>query len=134
LEIKGLNNIQMNPSGPLGQVGSKPVQGGNFEQTLREQVLRSGNVGKSEVLPDLKFSGHAVERMRSRGIRFNAEEMASINSAVKKASEKGAQNTLVLTDASAMIVNIKSNTVVTVMDKMQLKENVFTNIDSTVVV
>jgi flagellar operon protein len=34
---------------------------------------------------------------------------------------------------SALIVSVKNKTVVTVMDKTALKENVFTNIDSTIV-
>ncbi len=82
----------------------------------------------------LKFSNHAVERMQARGIRFSPEDMAKIESAVGKAEAKGAKNTLLLTDVAAMIVSIKDKAVVTVMDKANLKENVFTNIDSTVMV
>lgn len=82
----------------------------------------------------LKFSNHAVDRMRARGLHFSPEEMGRIESAVGKAEAKGAKNTLLLTDAAAMIVSVKDKTVVTVMDKANLKENVFTNIDSTVMV
>lgn len=59
--------------------------------------------------------------------------MARIESAVQKAAGKGAKDTLLLADNSALIVNVKNNTVVTVMDKNNLKDNVFTNIDSTIV-
>ena len=82
----------------------------------------------------LKFSNHAIDRMQARGVRFSPEEMSRIESAVGKAEAKGAKNTLLLTDSAAMIVSIKDKTVVTVMDKTNLKENVFTNIDSTVVI
>ncbi len=82
----------------------------------------------------LKFSNHAIDRMQSRGIRFSPEEMAKIENAVSKASSKGAKETLLLTDNSALIVSVKDNTVVTVMDKAALKDNVFTKIDSTVVI
>ncbi len=82
----------------------------------------------------LKFSNHAIDRMQARGIRFSPEDMAKFESAMGKAEAKGAKNTLLLSDAAAMIVNIKDKTVVTVMDKSNLKENVFTNIDSTVMV
>jgi flagellar operon protein len=82
----------------------------------------------------LKFSNHAIDRMQSRGIRFSPEQLGKIENAVAKAASKGAKNTLLLTDESALIVSIKDKNVVTVMDKANLKENVFTNIDSTVVI
>jgi flagellar operon protein len=82
----------------------------------------------------LKFSNHAIDRMQARGIRFSPEDLAKFESAMGKAESKGAKNTLLLSDAAAMIVNVKDKTVVTVMDKANLKENVFTNIDSTVMV
>jgi flagellar operon protein len=82
----------------------------------------------------LKFSNHAVDRMQSRGIRFTPEEMGKIQGAVAKAASKGSKESLLITDNAAMIVSIKDNTVVTVMDKASLKDNVFTNIDSTVMI
>lgn len=82
----------------------------------------------------LKFSNHAIDRMRARGISFSPDQMAKIQSAVEKAAGKGAKDTLLLTDESALIVSVRDKTVVTVMDKASLKENVFTNIDSTVMI
>jgi flagellar operon protein len=108
----------------------------SFQNVL--STLQSETVGKPAALvqprPPLQFSSHAVDRMKLRGLSFDANELGKIQDAVGKASAKGAQNTLVLTDKSALIVAIKNNTVVTVMDKAQMKENVFTNIDSTVVI
>ncbi len=81
----------------------------------------------------VKFSNHAIERMQSRGISFNKEDITRLNEAVGRAASKGAKDSLILMNDSALIVSVKNNTVVTVMDKTALKENVFTNIDSTVV-
>ena len=81
----------------------------------------------------LKFSNHAIERMQSRGISYSPADMNRLGAAVQKAAAKGSKDTLVLMDNSALIVSVKNNTVVTVMDKNALKENVFTNIDSTIV-
>jgi flagellar operon protein len=58
--------------------------------------------------------------------------MERLSSAVQKAASKGARDALVIVDDSAMIVSVKNNKIVTVIDKNMLKENVFTNIDSTV--
>ena len=82
----------------------------------------------------IKFSNHAIERMQSRGISYTPERLQKLDEAVKKAAAKGSKDTLVLMDDSALIVSVKNNTVVTVMDKNNMKENVFTNIDSTVMI
>ena len=88
----------------------------------------------SGALEKLKFSNHAIERMRSRGINFAPEQMQNIEAGVAKAAAKGSKDTLVLSGDAALIVSVKNNTVVTVMDRAGMKDNVFTNIDSTVVV
>jgi flagellar operon protein len=59
--------------------------------------------------------------------------MARIEGAVQKAAAKGSKDALILSGDKALIVSVKNNTVVTVMDRAAMKDNVFTNIDSTVV-
>lgn len=110
-----------------------PSGGPSFAETL------SGLTGAVEkrapqVSADaVKFSNHAVERMMSRGIKFSPDDVSRLNDAVSRAAAKGSKDTLVLMNDSALIVSVKNKTVVTVMDKSALKENVFTNIDSTIV-
>jgi flagellar operon protein len=81
----------------------------------------------------VKFSNHAIERMQSRGINYSPDDIAKLNDAIGRAAAKGSKDSLILMKDSALIVSVKNNTVVTVMDKNALKENVFTNIDSTIV-
>ena len=112
---------------------------GGADAGFRDQLAALKNAATSAQLEKtvgsrLKFSNHAVDRMQARGISFSPEQMAKIESAVSKAAGKGAKDTLLLTDTSALIVSVKDNTVVTVMDKGALKENVFTNIDSAVMI
>lgn len=121
--------------------GSRPT-GGLNETVFRDQLSAltqnpmpaKGQPAATTGASALKFSNHAVDRMRSRGVSFTPEEMARIQGGVQKAASKGSKDTLLITDNAALIVSVKDNTVVTVMDKAALKENVFTNIDSTVVV
>jgi flagellar operon protein len=82
----------------------------------------------------VKFSNHAIERMNTRGINYSPDDISKLNDAVSRAAAKGSKDSLVLMNDSALIVSVKNKTVVTVMDKTALKENVFTNIDSTVVI
>ena len=53
---------------------------------------------------------------------------------VDKAAAKGCKESLVLVDNAALVVSIKNRTVITAVDKESLTDNVFTNIDSAVVV
>lgn len=115
------------------------VGAGEFKKALDRFGSADGATTLKPIIPEaqqigVRFSNHAVERMVHRGIRFAPEDLERLNQAVQKAESKGARDTLVLMRDSALIVSIKNKTVVTVMDKSSLKENVFTNIDSTVVI
>jgi len=119
----------------------RPTAGVGNENLFRDQLSALTQSPAQALKPEanggasaLKFSNHAVDRMRSRGVHFSPDEMTRIQGAVSKAASKGSKDTLLITDKAALIVSVKDNTVVTVMDKASLKENVFTNIDSTVVV
>jgi flagellar operon protein len=116
----------------LGQP-TEQIKNGGFSKALEEKLKAGLSDQQVAKTTGVKFSNHAIERMQARGIRFSQEQLDNISSAVTKAAQKGAKETLVLTDENALIVSIKNNTVVTVMDKAMLKDNVFTNIDSTVV-
>lgn len=106
------------------------LQGLKSEKIINETGIENSTTQG----PQIRFSNHAVERMRSRGISLGPELIAKLEKATQLAASKGAKETLVLTDESAMIVSVKNNTVVTVMDRNFMKNNVFTNIDSTVVI
>lgn len=114
------------------------AKGPSFKDTLSD-VLNQGpqsptaKPSLANPAEGVKFSNHAIERMRTRGINFTPEDVTRLNDAVTKAASKGSKDTLVLMNDSALIVSVKNKTVVTVMDKTALKENVFTNIDSTIV-
>jgi flagellar operon protein len=121
----------------VGNLGAGP----SFEEILGKTELGDG-VGKatlnkplntSALQDGVKFSNHAVERMMSRGIKFEQADLQRLNEAVNRAASKGSKDSLILMNDSALIVSVKNKTVVTVMDKNALKENVFTNIDSTIV-
>ena len=83
---------------------------------------------------ELKFSQHARQRLESRTIHLGEAELSRLQDAVGKAREKGARDSLILMDNLALVVSVKNNTVITAVDEQNLKENVFTNIDSAVIV
>jgi flagellar operon protein len=138
MDVKNLANSIQSTGGlakPDLTSGQEPG-GPSFQDTLQklQQPHLQGEL-KAALTPNegLKFSNHAVERMRLRGVNFSKEQMDKLQSAVDKAAAKGSKDSLVLMGDTAVIVSVKNNTVVTVVDKNSLKDNVFTNIDSTIV-
>lgn len=107
---------------PARRQPSAPVAG-QFDQLLRKQIDRQG----------VKFSKHAVDRMNSRGIQFSPNQLQRLEQAVSQVEAKGGKESLVMIDDTALVVSVKNDTVVTVVDKEQMKNNVFTHIDSAVI-
>ena len=95
-----------------------------FDDLLQKEI--SGN-------KEIKFSGHAQSRLRTRNINFTESQMQRISNAVDKAEQKGSRDSLLLVDNVAAVVSVENRTVVTVVDEASLKDNVFTNIDSAVI-
>jgi flagellar operon protein len=135
VDIKKISTLDPGINRPGALSGGGSLGGPSFQETLAG-LDKSADFPKATVAAPagLKFSNHAVERMRSRGVSFTPEQMGKLENAVKKAAEKGGKDSLVLMNDTALIVSVKNNTVVTVVDKASLKENVFTNIDSTIVI
>jgi len=108
--------VQPKP-GPHNQVGT--TQQASFAQTLAEAQ-------------NIKFSNHAQKRLQTRNISLTDEGLTRLNNAVTKAERKGGQESLVLMDDLAFIVNVKNRLVVTALDTNNRGEGVFTKIDSVV--
>lgn len=62
------------------------------------------------------------------------DELSRLAGGVNRAAAKGARESLVLMDDKAFVVSVRNRTVITAVDGENMKENVFTNIDSAVIV
>lgn len=82
---------------------------------------------------DIKVSTHAMKRLQERSITMDGDEFMKLRGAVDKLGSKGGKNSLVLTGKAAYIVDVPNSMIVTAMDKHNLGENVFTKIDSTLI-
>ena len=119
-----------------------PVQPGRIDRPLPLKPT-AGTPGDSafarvldEKLPaqGVKFSQHAQDRLKARNIILSANDLANLEGAVNSVARKGGKESLVMMGDSALVVSIKNRTVVTAMDRALMKGNVFTNIDSAVVI
>jgi flagellar operon protein len=80
----------------------------------------------------IQLSTHAMRRLQERNITIDKDEYAKLQTAMDRLKLKGGQDSLVITGKAAYIVDVPKNTIVTAIDKESIGENVFTKIDSTI--
>lgn len=103
-------------------------QGGSFAEALQEKLAEKQQTGGVE------FSKHAIQRLEERSINLEAgNTLERLNKGVEIAADKGSNETLVLVDSTAFVVSVKNNKVITTLSNEDLRGNIFTNIDSTVI-
>lgn len=97
----------------------------------KPQGLPGSEIGGSRVAP--RFSKHAMGRLNDRRITLTEEQLGRLTEGTGRAEAKGINESLVMVDDLAFIVNIRNNTVVTAMDSTLSDESVYTNIDGAVI-
>ena len=124
-EVNGVK-VPFVPIGGVDGIKSSPQittpEGKSFDEVLRGE------------LEGVKFSHHAQARLESRNIQLSSEDIRQLSNAVDQAGQKGAQDSLMIMKNVAFIVNVKNRTVVTAVDGENLSNNLFTNIDSAVLI
>jgi flagellar operon protein len=100
------------------------VQDSPFARVLDQKLPTQG----------VKFSQHAQDRLKARNINLSTNDLAKLEGAVNSVAQKGGKESLVMMGNAALVVSIKNRTVVTAMDRTQMQGNVFTNIDSAVII
>ena len=104
---------------------------GPFFTEKFDEILRQKQSGFSE---GIRFSTHAQDRLRERNIVMTSEENLRLCNAVNLIQQKGGKESLVLLDDYAFVVSAPNRTVITAMDSSSIYENVFTNIDSAIII
>lgn len=99
-------------------------QGESFAAALSEKLKENKGV---------EFSKHAIQRISERSINVGGDTLERLNKGVEIAADKGSSETLVLVDTNAFVVSVKNNKVITTVSREELQGNIFTNIDSTVI-
>ncbi|MCD7730507.1 MAG: hypothetical protein LUI05_03300 [Oscillospiraceae bacterium] len=111
------------------QKNSDPQNSG-FAKELQSQLEEQQKTAAEGVV----FSRHAMERISERQIDLDSENtLERLNKAVELAGEKGSNDALVMIGSNAFIVSVKNNKVITTLSADDMQGNIFTNIDSTVI-
>lgn len=109
----------------------KPVQ--QEGQTSFQQVLQTKQTDYARQ-QGVFFSKHASERLNSRNIHLTETQLERLNTGVEQARNKNINESLVMLDNLAFIVNISNNMVITALDQGGETNHVFTNIDGAVII
>jgi flagellar operon protein len=118
---------------------SAPAQVAVRTQPVRPSVQTPQGPAFADVLRDtagtkpVTFSKHAVQRLERRNLSVDQTVMQRLQDGVDRAAGKGARDAVVLVDDTAFVVSVSNRTVVTAVGRDQMKDHVFTNIDSAVI-
>lgn len=119
-------NIQRIPYHPPLQSNVANVKSNTSKQSFIDHLNKASN-------EELKISKHASERISERNIDISASEWREITEKVFEARDKGVKQPLVLMEQAALIVSAKNGTVITALDRTEARQQLFTNIDGTIV-
>lgn len=133
-----MNPITNNPVYSIEQLSSEYLNQKKSQATGKLQkedrsfqdILQAKAAGQYTVA----FSKHASERLDSRKIQLTDTQVQRLNQGVEQARGKNINESLVMLDNLAFIVNVKNNTVITALDRSNESGHVFTNIDGAVIV
>jgi flagellar operon protein len=124
--LGGIGPVQPLPESK--QPGSTNRVPGQFEEAVRKaSKAETGSV-------DVTVSAHASQRLIQRGVMLDQQDLTKISKAMDQAQEKGAKESLFLMRDLALIVSVENRTVITALQGQQAKDNVFTQIDSAVLI
>lgn len=120
-------NIHRVPMPPLMNHNTSVKTAQSSKKTFLEHLNKA-------VQPEgLKLSKHATDRLAERNIHISEVEWAHVTEKVAEARAKGVTDSLVLMEQAALIVSAKNSTVITAMDRKEAIDQLFTNIDGTIV-
>ncbi|HWQ78040.1 MAG TPA: TIGR02530 family flagellar biosynthesis protein [Anaerovoracaceae bacterium] len=112
---------KINPQSQKPEETAQTYNGRSFQEILSEQLNQR-----------ISFSKHASQRTEERNIQISENDLNRLEDACDRAKQKGIRDALIVMDDSAYIVNAPNRVVITVVDKNEMKSNVFTNIDGAV--
>ena len=127
-----INNPALIPPG-VGQVApvrqpTQPVRPGQVAGPAFADVLRD-----TQASQPVQFSKHALQRLERRSIGVDPQTLQRLGDGLDRATGKGSRDAVVLVDDTAFVCSVKNRTVITAVGRDQMKDHVFTNIDSAVI-
>lgn len=116
------------PISPSASAQAQKTSGSESFSSILSAKLES----EAQKARTINFSKHALTRAEERGIELTPALVDRLTDSLDKAQEKGATNILALDQTRAFIINVPYGRVITTMSQEEMKDKIFTNIDSAV--
>lgn len=125
-------NGQAYSVGNIGQFANSQKAASN-NPNIKQKESRFQDVLDSAKSKEQSFtvSKHAASRLNE--INFTKEDMEQIQKGFKIAQDRNSKNTVMLYKDVALIASVENNTLITAVEKDRAKDNIFTNVDSVVI-
>lgn len=146
LRIRGTSEISSGQDlqAQQAQQAQTAANGNTFAEELRQRIAAQGGFTEAvkqpttaeqlEIMSGINFSRHAVERINSRQIDVMSDNrLERLSRGMELAESKGSDDALVIVDTTAFVVNVPGNKVITAVEAGDMQGNVFTNIDTAVI-
>lgn len=127
------DNIIYYQTQPLLPLDNRTKPTNSSAVTKRNEGKDSFSKLLDQEISGVKFSQHALDRMKFRNLQLNNQDLTKLNDVVEKIAQKGAKESLVYMRDVALVVSVTNKTVITAMDGKSAKDTIFTNIDSAVI-
>lgn len=117
---------------PIGNF--EPIKNTNPQSTIKTEEKNSFKDVLNNVINKNQgfiVSKHAAERLNE--INFTDKDMQEIEKGFQIAKDKNSKNSVILYKDTALIASIENRTLITAIEKERAKDNIFTNIDSVVI-
>ncbi|MBN1037813.1 flagellar biosynthesis protein [Clostridium botulinum] len=122
-------------NGQLYPIGTfEPIKNTNPQSTIKTEEKNSFKDVLNNVINKNQgfiVSKHAAERLNE--INFTDKDMQEIEKGFQIAKDKNSKNSVILYKDTALIASIENRTLITAVEKERAKDNIFTNIDSVVI-
>ena len=119
-DFKQVDNTQSNKN--VNQSASKVNKTNSFKDVLNSVVNKEES---------FTISKHAALRLNE--INFTEEDMKAVEKGFEIAKQKNSKNAVMIYKDTALIASIENKTIITAVNKERAKDNIFTNIDSVVI-
>lgn len=110
---------------PITQTKQSTKKQTNTTQVPFDQILAQAQ--------DMKISKHAKERMATRNIHIDDATWTKMRAKMIEAKEKGITDAVVVIDDASFIVSTKNNTIITALNHEESMNQIFTNINGTII-
>jgi len=119
-DFKQVDNTQNNKN--VNQSANISNKTNSFKDVLNSVVKK---------VDTFTISKHAALRLNE--INFTEEDMKAVEKGFKIAEQKNSKNAVMIYKDTALIASIENKTIITAVSKDRAKDNIFTNIDSVVI-